>query len=329
MSGGGNNGWQLRDVRLQFGLGDWTAFAVPLKLHTRSVRLAERLEPVINPVPPSEPRLGAAVGYMLRALPVTDTLPRLTLSGGWLRYVTAQYTHCYIDLSIGMDAYRAKFSGKTRQTIMRKVRKFEEHCGGTLDWRAYRTPDELREFYRMAREVSARTYQEQLLDAGIPSNAEFVTQMLHLAARDEVRGWLLFDRGRPVSYLYCPSDEGTLVYAYLGYDPAYMKLSVGTVLQWLAVEQLYAEGRFTFFDFTEGQSEHKRLFATHELRCANVIFVRHTAARASLMRLHAGTERLSSVLGAVAERWGFKPRLRRLLRFGLATKGGPPALPGR
>ncbi|MBL8325986.1 MAG: GNAT family N-acetyltransferase [Rubrivivax sp.] len=313
-----SSGWQLRDMRLKFGLGDWTAFSVPLKLHARSVRLGERLAPAEDPTPPTEPPLQGAAGYMLRALPVAAPLPRLTLRDGWLRYVTLQYPHCYIDLSIGMEAYRAKFSSKTRQTIARKVRKFEEHSGGTIDWRTYRTPEEMREFHRHAREVSALTYQERLLDAGIPGDAPFVEQMLAAAARDEARGWLLFDHGRPVSYLYCPAEAGALVYAYLGYDPGSMKLSVGTVLQWLAVEQLYAEGRFGFFDFTEGQSEHKRLFATHELRCANVIFVRRTVIRALIVRLHAASERFSSALGALAERWGVKARLKRWMRFGVA-----------
>jgi CelD/BcsL family acetyltransferase involved in cellulose biosynthesis len=319
MSEGDSSGWQLREVRLPFRLGDWTAFSVPLKLHTCSVRLTERRQPIADPTPPSDPPLGAAVGYMVRALPVTGPLPRLTRSNGWLRYVTLQYNHCYIDFSIGMEAYRARFSGKTRQTILRKLRKFEEHCGGALDLRTYRTPDELREFHRLAREVSARTYQERLLDAGIPASNHFVAQLLNLAERDEVRGWLLFDRGRPVSYLCCPSDAGVLVYSYLGYDPAYIRLSVGTVLQWLAVEQLFAEKRFALFDFTEGQSEQKRLFATHELPCANLMFVRHTLMRALLVRIHARTDSLSKSMGTLAERWGVKAKLRRLLRFGLSA----------
>ena len=44
--------------------------------------------------------------------------------------------------------------------------------------------------------------------------------------------------------------EGIVDYAYLGYDPDYLHLSVGTVLQWLALDSLFAERRFRFFDFT-------------------------------------------------------------------------------
>ena len=90
--------------------------------------------------------------------------------------------------------------------------------------------------------MAKKTYQEKLLDAGIPESERFVREMESLAAQDQVRAYILFDRERPVSYLYCPVEDGTLIYAYLGYDPDYMKLSVGTVLQWLAVEQLFGEG---------------------------------------------------------------------------------------
>ena len=95
-----------------------------------------------------------------------------------------------------------------------------------------------------------------------------------LLNRGMVRGFILFHQDQPVSYLYCPVSNGVLIYAFLGYDPGYMNFSVGTVLQWLALEHLFEESLFRFFDFTEGQSEHKKLFATHSVQCANVFFLR-------------------------------------------------------
>ncbi|QJQ07721.1 GNAT family N-acetyltransferase [Undibacterium piscinae] len=49
--------------------------------------------------------------------------------------------------------------------------------------------------------------------------------------------------------MYCPIVDDALIYAYLGYDPDYLKLSVGTVLQWLALQDMFAETRFKIFDF--------------------------------------------------------------------------------
>lgn len=308
--------WQARRVPLKFGVGDRTLFAHELPLQVRSMQLGDLESGIESPMAPDEPLLPGCKGYYVRALPVAGALPRLSQVAGWLRYVTMAYSHFYIDLSGGIEAYRAKFSSKTRSTINRKLRKFQEHCGGTLDWKLYDRPEAMAEFHRLARAVSAKTYQERLLDAGIPADAEFVTEMVGLARLGQMRGYLLFDADRPVAYLYCPLRGNAFIYAFLGYDPEYMQWSVGTVLQWLALEDIFARPAARFFDFTEGQSEHKRLFATHELRCANVMFLRPGMSNRFWLAAHAAAEDTSAWLGRLAERWGLKARLKKLMRFG-------------
>jgi CelD/BcsL family acetyltransferase involved in cellulose biosynthesis len=203
------------------------------------------------------------------------------------------------------------------------VNKFAQHCGGALAWRSYRTPDELREFHALARQVSARTYQERLLDAGLPGDDDFVAALQDAARQDLVRAFILFHGERPVSYLHCPVEGSRLVYAYLGYDPEYLSHSVGTVLFWLALESLFAEGRFAWFDFTEGESDHKRLFATQGVASANVHFLRPTPRLRVLLALHRATGRFSGALGLWLDRHGIKARVKRWLRFGL--RGAPRA----
>lgn len=308
--------WHRREVALKFGVGDWTFLSVCLPMHVRAVGLAETLPPEAAPAAPQQPALDDAAGYMVRSLPVLGMLPVLSQDRSFIRYVTLQYAHCYIDLRIGLEAYRAKFSAKTRSTLTRKLRKFQEHCGGSLKWKTYASADVVDEFHRLAREVSAKTYQERLLDAGIPGDPAFVERMRLLAAEDKLRAYVLFHDERPVSYLYCPVEDRQVIYAYLGYDPEYMKHSVGTVLQWLALEQLFEERKFDIFDFTEGQSEHKRLFATHEVPRANVMFVRRSLRHVLIVRAHWAMQKLSAAAGELAQRWGVKASLRRLLRFG-------------
>ncbi len=308
--------WQVKQVPFKFQLGDLTLFSVPLSMQVRSERLVDDTRPAESPERPGDPLEQGSQGFMIRALPVARELPTLSTSDGFLRYVPLQYGHCYIDLRTSFDDYQNKFSSKTRATINRKLRKFTEHCGGRTDWKTFTAPSEMREFHRHARDVSRKTYQEKLLDAGIPDSEEFVGEMERLAADGLVRAYVLFDGERAVSYLYCPVEDGALIYAYLGYDPEYMKHSVGTVLQWLAVRQMFEESVFKFFDFTEGQSEHKRLFATHEVRCANVIFVRRSLWHSVLLRSHLQMDRFSGWLGDSLHRLGLKDWIKRRLRFG-------------
>jgi CelD/BcsL family acetyltransferase involved in cellulose biosynthesis len=306
------NAWHRAEVPLRFQVSDKTLWTRTLPLMTRVAGLAEAA--VTDPQPPAQALPDGCRGWLLRSQPLTAELPVLAGVGGYLRYVPAQFQRYYIDLTMGFEAYKAKFSSKTRSTLQRKLRKWSEHCGGATDWRSYRGAEGLREFHALARRVSLRTYQERLLDAGLPTDDEFMSELDERGSRDAARGWLLFRGGEPVAYLYCPIDDGVLLYAYLGYDPTEAEWSPGTVLQWLALEALFADGTHRVFDFTEGQSDHKRLFATGSQLCANVWLLKRDLMTRALLGVHRGVSTFSSIAGALAERWGVRSALRRLLR---------------
>lgn len=304
----------VRSVPFKFQLGDVTLFSITRQLAIRAIPLRDAIAmngPLAVPSNYAQPGID---GYAVRGSPVSGNPPTIAPDGGFLRYIPLRYSHCYIDLATTFEQYQAKFSSKTRSTIKRKITKFAQTCGGTLQWKTYTKPEELDEFFTNARAVSKLTYQERLLDAGLPDSPNFRDSAASLATANNLRAYVLFDRNRPVSYLYCPIEDGVVVYAYLGYDPDYARLSVGTVLQWLALEALFMEGKFRLFDFTEGQSEHKRLFATHERECANIFWLNHTFPNQILVHAHETTNRFSSWLGCMLEGLGIKARIKRLLR---------------
>lgn len=257
-------------VALPFRVGTRTL----ARIHRRLVRVTVPLEQglagdsVILPGLP--PR---ADGYYLRAVPAAEA-ERLKATSGMRAFVRQAYPHHYADLSGGFDAYLATFSAKSRSGLKRKLRKFEERSGGTLDIRVYRRPEQMADFHRAARALSKLTYQERLLDAGLPEDA--LGDMTALAARDRVRAFLLFLDGRAVAYLYAPAEGDTLIYAYLGYDPGVSDLSPGSVLQLEAMRMLIEEGRFRWFDFTEGDGQHKRQFATGSIDSVDLLLLRPT-----------------------------------------------------
>jgi hypothetical protein len=308
--------WHFQTVPFKYQLSDLTLFSLHLPLQMRSIALTESVEPSTDPAIPDEPLLAGSEGYWVRSLPVVGEVVALSSSASYVRYVTRQYRHCFIDLDQPFARYEAKFSAKTRSTIKRKIRKYGELSGGTIQWRLYRSPEDIREFLRLARPLSSKTYQERLLDAGLPTSADFDRKSEELAADDRLRAYILFHGDKAVSYLYCPVIDGVVTYAHLGYDPDFGNHSVGTVLQWLAVEQLFREGQFKFFDFTEGESEHKRLFATHERQCANVIWLRRSARNEAIVRSHLAIDGLSKRIGDALDRRGVKKRVKRLIRFG-------------
>lgn len=62
-----------------------------------------------------------------------------------------------------------------------------------------------------------------------------------------------------------------------------------------------------YFDFTEGQSDHKRLFA-------HMFLVRATLRNAAIVRSHALMDRFSGWAGGLLNRYGVKAKVRRLIR---------------
>lgn len=304
----------VRNETLKFSLSDLTLFRVTLPLQAWANPLAPGQTPVDAPQPPDEPLAEGSRGFMVRGLQINDTLPAISVTNSYVVYTVKQYRHCYIDLQQSFDDYLAKFSSKTRSTLKRKVKKFETHSGGRISWKMFATPADMSEFFALARKVSEKTYQERLLDAGIPDSDSFRREAEELAGKDQLRAYILFDGDRPVSYLYCPVEDDAVIYAYLGYDPDYSHLSVGTVLQWLATEQLLGEGKFRYFDFTEGESAHKLLFSTDQRLCANVIFLRRTFANSLLIHAHHTMDNLSRIAGNTLERLGVKAKIKRLLR---------------
>jgi CelD/BcsL family acetyltransferase involved in cellulose biosynthesis len=258
---------------LRFQVGARTMFSVKRRL----VRIGLSLGEAMAGGTPELPALGRADhGYLITSLR-EDRLAEVTAQHpDMLVLVRQRYSRRYADLSGSFEAYLATFSGKSRSTLRRKVRKFAETSGGALDIRGYQSPEEIAEFQTLARRVSAKTYQEKLLDAGLPDDPGYKAEMIRAAALGEARAWLLFVGNEPVSYLYAPADGDTLIYAYLGYDPEWARHSPGTVLQVEAMKHIIEEGRFRRFDFTEGDGQHKRQFATDGIACVDLLLLRKT-----------------------------------------------------
>ncbi len=304
---------------------DWHPFAYELKYRLGEFTLGTKRLNVLRKVyklgelkggdeTPKLPQLDTALdGYFLSSIPRQCDSGTIERANGYLRYCVHSYMRCHIDMSGDFAGYSEKFSGKTRSTIKRKIRKFGEQAGG-VDFRIYRTPDEIDAFFRLARAVSAASYQERLLDCGLPDSVDAIDRAKAAADCDQLRAFLLFAQGEPVSYLYCPIERGVLQYAYLGFKPEIGKLSPGTVLQWLALESLFSEGKFSAFDFTEGDSEHKRFFSTDQTPCSLELLLRPDLGIRLSVMLHRQVDASSSAIGNGLERIGFKRALRNWLR---------------
>lgn len=299
---------------MQYRIGDVTLFSWTAPLAVLQVHFSDLPDDPRETPPPFANFGPEVVGAVVKSHPIRASLPRITILDEHVRYVRQEYERCCVDFGGTFAEYLQTFSSKTRSTLTRKVRKFADSSGGRTDWREYRSPEEMSEFYRMARELSRKTYQEKLLDAGLPEGEDFEREMRTLAEQKSVRGYLLFHGGAPVAYLYSPIVDGVVRYQFLGFDPAVREHSPGTVLQYHALERLFAEKGLRMFDFLEGEGQHKKLFATRTTRCADLYYYRRGLKNQTLVGLHAGLDTVSTRIGELLDRYNLKTRIKRLLR---------------
>jgi hypothetical protein len=303
--------WREQPRRLRFRLGEVCIGSVNLRSLTLDTYFMNLVGGPLEPPLPFErfPRRTDVV--IAGSYPVPGPLPRLTVLPHAIRYVPHQYRRHYVDLSGTFDAYLEKFSSKSRSTLRKKVRKFAEFSGGTLSWRQFR-PEDLEDYHRLAIGVSNKTYQARLhLAAALPDLGGLREQV---ARYGDARGFVLFHETRPVAHIFCPVQEGSLLYQFVGYDPEYEQWSPGTVLQYLALESLFAEGGFRAFDFTEGEGAHKEFFANRDVQCADLYYFRKSARNYLAIGLHAGLHSASGGATRLLDRLGLKARIKKLIR---------------
>lgn len=304
---------QARPTRLKFEVGARTLMAVQRSL----VRVPLDLEGAragTLPLLPALPR--EAHGYSVTSLPAELHDGLVAASGGMLPLVRQRYNRYWADLSGSFDDWFAGLSSNTRQQLRRKAKRIAQESGGDLDVRRFRTAAELGAFHDVARRISLRTYQEKLMGSGLPDSPEFLRSMVAQAAADKVRAWLLYVAGEPAAYLYCPIVGDTVIYAYVGHDPAFNDLSPGAVLQLEAMRDLFEEQRYARFDFTEGEGQHKRQMSTGEVACVDMLLLRPSLANRVTMAALGGFNRSVAVVKSGVQKAGLGKLAKRLRRGG-------------
>jgi hypothetical protein len=134
------------------------------------------------------------------------------------------------------------------------------------------------------------------------------------AADGGALGFILFLHRRAVAYVFCFRQNGIVTYDYVGFDPGRAELSPGTVLLYLVLQYLFAEGRSRIFDFTEGEGGHKRLFGRSSVHCAKSYMLTDSWGNRILVRSHRGLNWSVEFVGRWLDRMGLKGRIRAMIR---------------
>ncbi len=307
--------WEPGEIVLKFRLGEFVLFRYTFPAMVCRENFLEIPPALSLEVPEPELELHGLDAAFVRSCPLSGTLPRLSRRGPFIRYLSTRYRHYYIRRRGTFDQYLSTFNPRTRATILRKVRKFESIYGSENSFREYADPEEIAAFWPLARQVSARTFQERMLGQGLPDDSRFRMTIDTLARANRVRGYLLVAESRPVAYVFGPIiDNRILLYDYVGYDSAFAKLSPGTVLQYYIVRRIFQEGRVEIYDLCVGEGEHKRIFANGYKDCADIIHLRANAKSYALVTAHFQLQWLSRLFVTMLDKLHCKAAVKRIIR---------------
>lgn len=247
--------------------------------------------------------------FAVMSHPIVDKLPILARQQGTIRWAPHQYLHSAVKIEGDFEAYMKQQFPKDRTKKFRyKVRKLLQHIGSDKPMRVYRSADEFREFYRHMNALQELGYQQKLLGKGLTD------ERLALWLQGKVRGYLLFHGEKPVAYIAGRERDGIFYDEFIGYDPAYRDLSPGNVLQYLALERVFAEKDLRLWDFMEGEGQHKQMFGNVSQLCADLYFFPTTPRSMALFASQAGLHFASRKAVETLERLHVKDRVKKLLR---------------
>ena len=250
------------------------------------------------------------------ACPLEWELPRLSLGWHCFRY-TRPWTNFIVQLHGTFEDYWNCFCSKTRSTIRRKEHKLAETFGA-VEYRQFRSRDEMAEFYSLARRVKLDEFSRRALGNVIPEERSFFEDMRDRASLDQVRGYIMRVNGEPISYLYCIASGDALLHELSGYDSEFARCSPGVLLQRYALQQLFAERTFSAFDFSSGGGQHKSFFSTDFMKRAHVYFFRKTPRALAIVSFMLGLGYGMDTSRAAIRALHLESGARRLVRWAAA-----------
>ena len=308
--------WHFKRIWLRYSIGDVCLFRAGFSAAAHRCRFDAAAVGDVAVKDLAARLCGEVEVVAFQDLRIERPLPRIRAAGEGLVYCLNQVANYFAGLDGSFEDYLGSLSAKTRSTLRRTVRKFSELSGGKLDFRVYRRVEEMRRYHTLARAVAAKTYQEKLFQGALPETEEFCAEMERLAVEDRVRGYLLSVKERPAAYLYVPIRGDVADYAYLGYDPEFAEHSPGTVLLWAAMESLFGEARFKYFNFSHGVNQTKETFCTGQFLRADVYLFRNSLKNRIAVYGHAWMDDFSRFCGRALDRVGLRRMVKRFLRSG-------------
>lgn len=255
----------------------------------------------------------------LEELPVDSFLWKYLESSTLIRKAFARYqperpsSRPLLRIEGTFQQYMGKFKAKHRKNLLREIKRLRDGALGEMRFVRFELPEEVLSFLDAAVGISRKTYQWNLHGRGL-SNTTLVRQRLMFAARNGwMRCYLLICGERPCAFVLGFQHEGCFLLDEIGFDPELAKYSVGTVLQFLVVEDLFSYDRPVILDLQD-YGTYKDVLATESYLQGKMFLFRPGTYARLLCAGDRGARIANRSASALLEWWSLKSKVKQRVR---------------
>jgi hypothetical protein len=302
-------------------LGEFKLFSIPL----RCMRFVEPLQ---------FPDESQAYGRILESLKKMDSVDglyfrSLRVNSFFWNYLTTDLTpgkefllyrpdklsqHYVINLPASFEEYLQKFSAKTRNNLRRGVRKLQKDSGAEVRLSRITSPEQVDSFVDSAVEISKKTYQWRLLGSGLRSPETLKRNLRFLAELGWLRCYLLWCGKEACAFMICHQRNGHCHSPTIGYDPKWESYSVGTILQFLVIEDLFAYDAPAVFDFGTGAGGQKEFFGNAHYLDADIYLLRRGVYTYLACSVHRVSNSIALYTRRLFDQFHLKKPIKKFIR---------------
>lgn len=226
-----------------------------------------------------------------------------------------EFEHQFIKLPVSFQDYEAQIGSHARKHLRYAHKRLAKDVSGDLRVARFTDIDRVPDFVTDAQKISERTYQWRLLGFGL-RDAEGLSGELAFAAQNGwLRSYILYCRGEPAAFMLGYRYRHAYHYIDVGYDPAWAKWSVGSILQMEVLKDLLAgPNPPQIFDFSIGFGDHKARFGNTSRPEINLLLMKSSPRNALLATAYTAIAAIDRLVGKWAAVLGIKARIKRWLR---------------
>ena len=222
--------------------------------------------------------------------------------------------HWWADLPDSFEEFQKRINRKHRAQLRSKERKLAEHCGGTIQMKTFKSPEQVSLFCTTAEKIAQATYLRGLGE-GFYDNQE-MRNRLDLAARNSwMRGYVLYVNEKPSAFWLGMLYRQVFYLEYTGFDSDLKDFAAGQILFFKMIESLYGEGKISGIDFGSGDAEYKQRYGNRNWEESDLYLFNNSPHMFLTNLTRKSATLVNSTAGKILKRFDLFARIKKRWRL--------------